>query len=312
MLESHSCGGSVSIDGKRASKRVLARVAEKTRALAAQGLKPGLAVVLVGEDPASQVYVKSKGKAAQACGFHSVQHDLAATTSEAELLALVEKLNADPAIHGILLQLPLPKRLDPSRVIEAISPGKDVDGLHPFNVGLLASGDTKRALVPCTSAGGMVLLDMAAKTLGVNLSGAEAVVVGRSNLVGKPIAQLLLGRNATVTIAHSRTRDLAATVARADVLFAAVGRPDGRGPRRGRAAEDEACRRCRLRRGDRARRRHYPGAWRRRADDHRDADGKYAPRGALEGWARAIFVMARRFYPVDGCARLQKLTSRKP
>jgi methylenetetrahydrofolate dehydrogenase (NADP+) / methenyltetrahydrofolate cyclohydrolase len=186
MLESHSCGGSALIDGKRASKRVLARVAEKTRALAAQGLKPGLAVVLVGEDPASQVYVKSKGKAAQACGFHSVQHDLAATTSEAELLALVEKLNADPAIHGILLQLPLPKRLDPSRVIEAISPGKDVDGLHPFNVGLLASGDTKRALVPCTPAGGMVLLDMAAKTLGVNLSGAEAVVVGRSNLVGTP------------------------------------------------------------------------------------------------------------------------------
>jgi methylenetetrahydrofolate dehydrogenase (NADP+) / methenyltetrahydrofolate cyclohydrolase len=214
------------IDGKRASKLVLARVAEKTRALAARGLTPGLAVVLVGDDPASQVYVKSKGKAAQACGFHSIQHDLAATASEAELLALVEKLNADPEIHGILLQLPLPKQLDPSRVIEAISPGKDVDGLHPFNAGLLASGDTKRALVPCTPAGGMVLLDMAAKTLGVNLSGAEAVVVGRSNLVGKPIAQLLLGRNATVTIAHSRTRDLAATVARADVLVAAVGRPE--------------------------------------------------------------------------------------
>jgi methylenetetrahydrofolate dehydrogenase (NADP+)/methenyltetrahydrofolate cyclohydrolase len=214
------------IDGKRASERVLARVTEKTRALAAQGLKPGLAVVLVGEDPASQVYVKSKGNAAQACGFHSVQHDLVATTSEAELLALVEKLNSDPAIHGILLQLPLPNRLDPSRVIETISPGKDVDGLHPFNAGLLASGDMKRALVPCTPAGGMVLLEMAAAALGVNLSGAEAVVVGRSNLVGKPIAQLLLGRNATVTIAHSRTRDLAATVARADLLVAAVGRPE--------------------------------------------------------------------------------------
>src|SRR3984893_17077754 len=204
------------IDGKRASEQVIARVTEKTRALAAQGLKPGLAVVLVGEDPASQVYVKSKGKAAQACGFHSIQHDLAATASEAELLALVEELNADPAIHGILVQLPLPNRLDPSRVIEAISPGKDVDGLHPFNAGLLASGDTKRALVPCTPAGSMVLLDAAAAALNVNLSGAEAVVVGRSNLVGKPIAQLLLGRNATVTVAHSQTRDLPQMVANAD------------------------------------------------------------------------------------------------
>ena len=218
-------GKALLIDGKRASDEVLARVTEKTRALAAQGLKPGLAVVLVGEDPASQVYVKSKGKAAQACGFRSIQHDLAAAASEAELLALVEKLNADPAIHGILVQLPLPNRLDPSRVIEAISPGKDVDGLHPFNAGLIASGDTKRALVPCTPAGSMVLLDTAAAALNVNLSGAEAVVVGRSNLVGKPIAQLLLGRNATVTIAHSHTRDLAATVARADVVVAAVGRP---------------------------------------------------------------------------------------
>ena len=201
-------------------------VTEKTHALAAQGLKPGLAVVLVGDDPASQVYVKSKGKAAHACGFHSIQHNLPATTSEADLLALIKHLNADSGIHGILLQLPLPNRLDPSRVIEAISPGKDVDGLHPLNAGLLASGDTKRALVPCTPAGGMVLLDMAAEALGVNLSGAEAVVVGRSNLVGKPIAQLLLGRNATVTIAHSRTRDLAAVVARADILVAATGRPE--------------------------------------------------------------------------------------
>jgi methylenetetrahydrofolate dehydrogenase (NADP+)/methenyltetrahydrofolate cyclohydrolase len=214
------------IDGRRASEQVIARVTENTRALAAQGLKPGLAVVLVGDDPASQVYVKSKSKAAQACGFHSVQHDLAATTSEAELLALVEQLNADPAIHGILLQLPLPGRLDPGRVIEAISPGKDVDGLHPVNSGLLANGDMARALVPCTPAGGMVLLDAAAAALGVNLSGAEAVVAGRSNLVGKPIAQLLLGRHATVTVAHSRTRDLAATVSRADVLVAAVGRPE--------------------------------------------------------------------------------------
>jgi methylenetetrahydrofolate dehydrogenase (NADP+)/methenyltetrahydrofolate cyclohydrolase len=199
------------IDGKRASGQVIARVTEKTRVLAAQGLKPGLAVVLVGEDPASQVYV---------------QHDLAATTSEAELVALVENLNADPAIPGILLQLPLPGRLDPGRVIEAISPGKDVNGLHPVNSGLLAIGDTARALVPCTPAGGMVLLDAAAAALGVSLSGSEAVVAGRSNLVGKPIAQLLLGRNATVTIAHSRSRDLAAMVSRADILVAAVGRPE--------------------------------------------------------------------------------------
>jgi methylenetetrahydrofolate dehydrogenase (NADP+)/methenyltetrahydrofolate cyclohydrolase len=221
-----STGKALLIDGKRASEQVLAEVAEKTRALAAQGIQPGLAVVLVGEDPASQVYVKSKGKAAKACGFHSVQHDLPATTSEAELLALVERLNADPKIHGILLQLPLPNRLDPTRVIEAISPGKDVDGLHPVNSGLLAIGDVARALVPCTPAGGMVLLEKAAAALGVELSGSEAVVVGRSNLVGKPIAQLLLGRNATVTIAHSRTRDLPATVARADILVAAVGRPE--------------------------------------------------------------------------------------
>ena len=142
------------------------------------------------------------------------------------MLALVEQLNADPAIHGILLQLPLPGRLDPGRVIEAISPGKDVDGLHPVNSGLLANGDMARVLVPCTLAGGMVLLDAAAAALGVNLSGAAVVVAGRSNLVGKPIAQLLLGRNATVTVAHSRTRDLAATVSRADVLVAAVGRPE--------------------------------------------------------------------------------------
>jgi len=214
------------IDGKRASERVLAQVTETARALATQGFKPGLAVVLVGEDPASQVYVKSKGKVAQACGFYSIQHNLAATASEAELLALVERLNADPAIHGILLQMPLPDRLDPSRIIEAISPGKDVDGLHPYNAGLLASGDTKRAFVPCTPAGCMILLDMAAEALGVNLLGAEAVVVGRSNLVGKPVAQLLLGRHATVTIAHSRTGDLAETVARADVVIAAAGRPE--------------------------------------------------------------------------------------
>ncbi|MCW2273977.1 bifunctional methylenetetrahydrofolate dehydrogenase/methenyltetrahydrofolate cyclohydrolase FolD [Rhodoblastus acidophilus] len=211
------------IDGKAASAAVLARVAAEAALLAKN---PGLAVVLVGEDPASQVYVKSKGKAAKECGFHSVQHDLPATTSEAELIALVKALNADPAIHGILVQLPLPKGIDSSKVLETIAPEKDVDGFHPVNVGLLATGLTDRALVPCTPAGAMLLIEEAAKALGRDISGAEAVIVGRSNIVGKPMAQLLLSRNATVTVAHSRTKDLPAVARRADILVAAVGRPE--------------------------------------------------------------------------------------
>jgi methylenetetrahydrofolate dehydrogenase (NADP+)/methenyltetrahydrofolate cyclohydrolase len=211
------------IDGKAASAAVLAKVAAEA-ALLAQ--KPGLAVVLVGEDPASQVYVKSKGKAAKECGFHSVQHDLPTTTTQAELIALVQDLNADPAIHGILVQLPLPKGIDSSKVLETIAPEKDVDGFHPVNVGLLATGLTDRALVPCTPAGAMLLIEKAAKALGRDISGAEAVIVGRSNIVGKPMAQLLLARNATVTVAHSRTQDLPAVARRADILVAAVGRPE--------------------------------------------------------------------------------------
>ncbi len=213
------------IDGKRAQEAVLAEVTDKAAALAAQGTKPGLAVVLVGEDPASQVYVKSKGKAAQACGLHSVQVDLPASTCEADVVACVESLNADPAIHGILVQLPLPAGIDPACVIAAISPDKDVDGLHPLNAGRLAIGEMDRALVPCTPAGAMVLLEHAVRALGRSLAGAEAVVVGRSNLVGKPMAQLLLRQNATVTIAHSRTRDLPHVIGRADILVAAIGRP---------------------------------------------------------------------------------------
>jgi methylenetetrahydrofolate dehydrogenase (NADP+) / methenyltetrahydrofolate cyclohydrolase len=201
-------------------------VTEGTAALAARGTKPGLAVVLVGEDPASQVYVRAKGKAAEACGFHSVQVDLPATTGEAEIIACVEKLNRDASIHGILVQLPLPAGVAQAHVIAAISPEKDVDGLHPLNTGLLAVGETDRALIPCTPAGAMILLSHAVASLGRSLSGAEAVVVGRSNLVGKPIAQLLLGRNATVTVAHSRTRDLPSVIARADILVAAIGRPE--------------------------------------------------------------------------------------
>ena len=211
------------LDGALIADATLARVAEAKQAL---GLTPGLAVVLVGSDPASQVYVGAKGRAAKLCGFHSVQHDLAETTSEGELLALIDKLNRDPAIHGILVQLPLPKTIDSSRVLEAIDPAKDVDGFHPINVGLAASGLFDRALIPCTPAGSMILVDRACEALGVKLDGMEAVIIGRSNIVGKPMAQLLLARNCTVTIAHSRTRDLAAVAARADLLVAAVGRPE--------------------------------------------------------------------------------------
>jgi methylenetetrahydrofolate dehydrogenase (NADP+)/methenyltetrahydrofolate cyclohydrolase len=211
------------IDGKAASVDLLERVAQE---VAASGVKPGLAVVLVGSDPASQVYVKSKSKAAQSCGFHSVQIDLPATTSEAELIGMVRTLNADPVIHGILVQLPLPSGIDSAKVLQTIAPEKDVDGFHPVNVGLLATGAIDRALVPCTPAGAVLLIEAAATFLHRDLSGAEAVIVGRSNIVGKPMAQLLLAKNATVTIAHSRTRDLPAVARRADILVAAVGRPE--------------------------------------------------------------------------------------
>jgi methylenetetrahydrofolate dehydrogenase (NADP+)/methenyltetrahydrofolate cyclohydrolase len=221
-----SSGKALLIDGKLASEEVLAGIAQEVRDLDQKGLKPGLAVVLVGENPASQVYVKSKSNAAGNCGFHSVQHDLPVTTSEADLIRLIEHLNADPAIHGILVQLPLPSGIDSTRVLETISPAKDVDGFHPVNAGLLAIGDKARALVPCTPAGCVVLLEKAAAALGVQIAGAEAVVVGRSNIVGKPMTQLLLGLNTTVTVAHSRTRDLAATVGRADIVVAAVGQPE--------------------------------------------------------------------------------------
>ncbi len=222
-LRAGAAGAGLVIDGKLVSQSVLAEVAQQTKAL---GLKPGLAVVLVGEDPASQVYVKSKGKAAESCGFHSVQHTLPATTSQVDLIALVEQLNRDPAIHGILVQLPLPKHIDATLVLETISPAKDVDGFHPVNAGLLAIGDIERALVPCTPAGSLILVERAAKALGLDLAGREAVVVGRSNIVGKPMAQLLLSKNCTVTIAHSRTHDLREVVGRAEILVAAVGRPE--------------------------------------------------------------------------------------
>ncbi len=214
------------LDGKAIADGVIEEVASGTRALVARGVKPGLATVLVGADPASQVYVGAKGKAAESCGFYSVQHTLPANTGEAELLALVASLNADPAVHGILVQLPLPGHVNAPRVLESIDPRKDVDGFHPVNVGLLSIGEMGRALIPCTPAGAMIMIDKACEALGATLPGKEAVIIGRSNIVGKPMAQLMLSRNCTVTIAHSRTRDLPEVAQRADILVAAVGQPE--------------------------------------------------------------------------------------
>lgn len=209
------------IDGKAFAASLRARVGELARAFEAQaGRKAGLAVVLVGEDPASQVYVRSKGKATLECGMASFEHKLDASTPEADLLALVAQLNADPAVDGILVQLPLPAHIDEQKVIAAINPDKDVDGFHVVNAGRLAVG--QRGFVPCTPLGCLMLLK---DRLG-SLSGLEAVVIGRSNIVGKPMAQLLLGESCTVTIAHSRTKDLPAVVRRADIVVAAVGRPE--------------------------------------------------------------------------------------
>jgi methylenetetrahydrofolate dehydrogenase (NADP+) / methenyltetrahydrofolate cyclohydrolase len=212
------------IDGKKVAAQVLESVkAARDQLLSELGVKPGLAVVIVGEDPASTVYVKNKSRTAEECGFHSEQHTLPADTPEADLLALVDRLNRDPAIHGILVQLPLPKHINETAVLLAIDPDKDVDGFHPVNVGRLAAGARGQALVPCTPAGSVIL---AKHALGDDLSGLEAVVIGRSNIVGKPVAQLLLQENCTVTIAHSRTRDLPAVCRRADLVIAAVGRPE--------------------------------------------------------------------------------------
>lgn len=208
------------IDGKAFAARVRVQVAEHVTRLKAAGVVPGLAVVLVGEDPASQVYVRSKGKQTVEAGMASFEHKLPAETSEADLLALVAKLNADPSVHGILVQLPLPAHLDSDLVINAIAPAKDVDGFHISNVGLLGTG--QKAMVPCTPLGSLMLL----RDLHGSLSGMEAVVIGRSNIVGKPMAQLLLADSCTVTIAHSRTKDLPGVVRRADIVVAAVGRPE--------------------------------------------------------------------------------------
>ncbi|MGE3305202.1 MAG: bifunctional methylenetetrahydrofolate dehydrogenase/methenyltetrahydrofolate cyclohydrolase [Rhizobiaceae bacterium] len=212
------------IDGKLVAEDVV-RTASRLAAelVGSGGQQPGLAVVIVGEDPASQVYVASKSRKAKECGFKSVQHTLPAETSEADLLKVIADLNADATIHGILVQLPLPKYIDAGKVIQTIAPEKDVDGFHFINVGKLGTGELQTAFVPCTPAGSMLLIE---RVRGKDLSGLTAVVVGRSNIVGKPMANLLLAANCTVTIAHSKTKDLPAVVRTADIVVAAVGRPE--------------------------------------------------------------------------------------
>jgi methylenetetrahydrofolate dehydrogenase (NADP+)/methenyltetrahydrofolate cyclohydrolase len=211
------------IDGKARAARLVADVAAAAATLkAAAGITPGLCAVLVGDDPASQVYVRNKGKAATAGGINSFQEHLPASTSEAELLALIRRLNADDRVDGILVQLPLPRHIDPQRVIDAIDPGKDVDGFHAQNVGHLWSGGWSSALLPCTPYGCLLLLHDVLP----GIAGANAVVLGRSNIVGKPMAALLLAENCTVTLAHSKSRDISAILRRADILVAAVGRPE--------------------------------------------------------------------------------------
>jgi methylenetetrahydrofolate dehydrogenase (NADP+)/methenyltetrahydrofolate cyclohydrolase len=209
------------IDGKIIAAELRGRVAgEVARVKSEHGITPGLAVVLVGSDPASEVYVRSKHKQTQEAGMASFEHVLPADVAQADLIALVQKLNADPTVHGILVQLPLPKGLNTEAVIDAIDPAKDVDGLNPINAGRLASG--MPALSPCTPLGCIILT----KSVHPSLAGMNAIVIGRSNLVGRPLVQLLLNENATVTIAHSRSRDLDKLCAQADLVYAAVGRPE--------------------------------------------------------------------------------------
>jgi methylenetetrahydrofolate dehydrogenase (NADP+)/methenyltetrahydrofolate cyclohydrolase len=210
------------IDGKAKAAELAESISASTAALVRQsGVKPGLSVVIVGEDPASQVYVRNKKRTAESCGFNSVQHTLDADTSQEAVLNLIDQLNTDPAVHGILVQLPLPAHLNEQEITQAILPNKDVDGFHFQNIGMLTSGDTANAFVPCTPAGCMLMIE---GKLGKDLSGLNAVIIGRSNIVGKPMASLLLKANATVTICHSRTKDLPSVARNADILVAAVGR----------------------------------------------------------------------------------------
>ena len=211
----------IRIDGKAISAEIRAELKEKTEAFAAaRGYRPGLAVIIVGEDPASQVYVRNKKRACEEVGFYSRGYELPASTSQKELLALIDTLNADPAIHGILVQLPLPKHLDESEVLLRIDPKKDVDAFHPYNVGKIMIGDYR--FLPCTPAGVMALLERT----GIEIAGKKCVVVGRSNIVGKPMAMLLLHANGTVTVCHSRTKELSSVTREADILVVAIGRAE--------------------------------------------------------------------------------------
>jgi methylenetetrahydrofolate dehydrogenase (NADP+)/methenyltetrahydrofolate cyclohydrolase len=210
------------IDGKAKAARLATSITADTALLLRNNnVKPGLAVVLVGADPASQVYVRNKTRMAESCGFHSVQHTLTANSTQNEILSVIDSLNGDPAIHGILVQLPLPDQLDEQQVTQSVAPHKDVDGFHFENIGKLTVGNTEDAFVPCTPAGCMLMIE---DRHGKDLSGLRAVVIGRSNIVGKPMASLLLKANATVTICHSHTSDLPAVTRAADILVAAVGR----------------------------------------------------------------------------------------
>ncbi len=214
----------IRIDGKAKAAELSEQITAETAALKEQhGLQPGLAVVIIGEDPASQVYVRNKGKRAESCGFYSVQHTLDADVTQDAVLELIDQLNTDDRIHGILVQLPLPDHLDEQTITQSISPAKDVDGFHFINIGKLTSGNIADAFVPCTPAGCMLMIE---DHLGADLSGLKAVVIGRSNIVGKPMGALLLKANATVTTCHSRTPDLPGVVREADIVVAAVGRPN--------------------------------------------------------------------------------------
>jgi methylenetetrahydrofolate dehydrogenase (NADP+)/methenyltetrahydrofolate cyclohydrolase len=212
------------IDGKAKAEQLARSITEQTAALLEEhGVQPGLAVVIIGEDPASQVYVRNKKRRAESCGFYSVQHSLPENVAQDEVLQLIDDLNKDETIHGILVQLPLPDHLDEQAITQSIVPSKDVDGFHFVNIGKLGAGHTADAFVPCTPAGCILMIE---DELGPDFSGLNAVVIGRSNIVGKPMAALLLQRNATVTMCHSRTKDLPGIVRNADIVVAAVGRPD--------------------------------------------------------------------------------------
>ena len=212
------------IDGKAMAAERTAAIARETAEFAAEcDAMPGLAVVIVGDDPASQIYVRNKQRTAERCGFKSVRHALPANVPPSELLGVIDELNRDDSIHGILVQLPLPSRLDETAITQAVLPSKDVDGFHYMNVGKLAAGEIADAFVPCTPAGCMLMIE---RELGRDLSGKQAVVIGRSNIVGKPMAALLLAANATVTVAHSRTPKLPSVARQADILVVAVGRPN--------------------------------------------------------------------------------------